>query len=127
MKLLLITVLLFITQVYGYLGERYSPFTVSVDKHQVRRGDTVQISWTLTPGVQFPLYGYASAKTSKTDVGLLAPKSSRTEHYLYLIDSDLSVRDASYTWTVDDDTPTGKYEIGIGFFYHEVSPEIHVI
>lgn len=102
----------------------------------------------LTPGVQFPLYGYASAKTAKTDgktlekksihirsyfthiyllVGLLAPKSSRTEKYIFFIDTGFSVRDYSYTWTVGDDTPTGKYEIGIGFFYHEVSPEIHVI
>lgn len=45
MKLSLIAILLFITQVHGYLSERYSPFTISVDKYQVRRGDTIQINW----------------------------------------------------------------------------------
>lgn len=59
-------------------------------------------------------------------VGLLAPKSSRSEKYVFLIDTDILVQDYNYTWTVRDDTPLGNYQVGIGFFYHEVSTEIHV-
>lgn len=60
-------------------------------------------------------------------VGLLAPESTRTEPYLYNINNDVSVLDYSYTWTIPNDVPTGKYQIGVGFFYHEVSPEIRII
>lgn len=148
-SLLLLLLLSSINQVYAYLGERHSPFIITLDKREnlkFKRGDTVQIHWGLTPGVRFPLYGYASARTSKTDgaytytsaeskkltyllliVGLLTPESSRTEAYSYTIDTDVNVLDYTYTWTIDDKVPTGKYQIGVGFFYHEVSPIIHII
>lgn len=60
-------------------------------------------------------------------VGLLAPDASRTQPYSYSIETDVSVLDYQYKWTIADDVPTGKYQIGVGFFYHEVSPQIHII
>ncbi|KAI9265721.1 hypothetical protein EDC94DRAFT_647094 [Helicostylum pulchrum] len=127
MKFLFISILLlFVTSVVCYLGEKNAPFTVSVDKTELKRGDTVHITWTLSPGLRFPLYGYASARTSKTDLGLLVPDSPRTELYSYTVSADVSVLDYTYIWTIDEHVPTGKYQIGIGFFYHEVSPIINI-
>lgn len=60
-------------------------------------------------------------------MGLLAPDASRTQPYSYSINSDISVLDYMYKWTITDDVPTGEYQIGVGFFYHEVSPQIHII
>ncbi|KAI8879451.1 hypothetical protein K501DRAFT_336060 [Backusella circina FSU 941] len=80
----------------------------------------------LVPGTRFPLYGYASARTAITDVGLLAPDASRTEKYLYMIDQ-VSVLKYNLKWTITDQVPTGRYQIGVGFFYHETSPEILIV
>jgi hypothetical protein len=48
----ILLLLLSITQVFGYLGERHSPFIVSFDKKsssssllEFKRGDTIQINW----------------------------------------------------------------------------------
>ncbi|CAO3641886.1 unnamed protein product [Mucor fragilis] len=123
----------FTSNVNAYLGERSSPFTIqTTDKPDgpitLRHGDTLQIQWTLAPGVRFPLYGYASAKTAKTDVGLLPVESTRTQDYTHIIDTEISIRDHLYTWTVTQDVPKGKYRLGVGFFYHETTQdEIHII
>lgn len=45
MKLLLFAVFMLITKVFCYLGEKNAPFTVSVDKTELKRGDTIHITW----------------------------------------------------------------------------------
>ncbi|CEP13663.1 hypothetical protein [Parasitella parasitica] len=134
----LLLILIFIlssltSDVWAYLAQKISPLVLDIAGQNgaavvVKHGDTLQIRWALIPGIQFPLYGYASAKTSKTEVGLLPVKSTRTQDYTYTIDTDVSVRDFAYTWTVSRDVPKGKYRLGIGFFYHETSnSEIHIV
>lgn len=83
--------------VLGYLGETYAPFTISLRSNVpttnnqlvLKPGSTIEITWyvtlvecclfciyfkglniiyrDITPGVRFPIYGYASSRTSKTD------------------------------------------------------------
>ncbi|KAI8638841.1 hypothetical protein BD408DRAFT_422335 [Parasitella parasitica] len=134
----IISILIFILSsftfdVCAYLAQKNSPFVLDIGRKNdaeiaIKHGDTLQIQWTLAPGVRFPLYGYASAKTSRTEVGLLPVESTRTQDYMYTIDTDVSIRDFAYTWTVSRDVPKGKYRLGIGFFYHEISNnEIHIV
>ncbi|EPB91512.1 hypothetical protein HMPREF1544_01643 [Mucor circinelloides 1006PhL] len=129
----LLVAVYFTSSASAYLGERSSPFTIeATDKQDVpitlQHGDTLHIQWTLAPGVRFPLYGYASAKTAKTEVGLLPVDSTRTQDYTHIIDTEISIRDHAYTWTVTQDVPKGKYRLGLGFFYHETTQnEIHII
>ncbi|KAI8085934.1 uncharacterized protein B0P05DRAFT_534303 [Gilbertella persicaria] len=147
---LLLIVLVFVTHVSCYLAEKSSPFTVHISLQQqqdepikLKAGDTIEIKWNMVPGVRFPLYGYASSRTAKTDgkspihvqllisiyiVGLLTTHDvSRTQPYVYTISTDLSILDNSYIWTVGHDIPSGEYQIGIGFFYHEVAYQKFVV
>lgn len=65
---------------------------------------------------------------TNTLVGLLPVESTRTQDYTHIIDTEISIRDHLYTWTVTQDVPKGKYRLGVGFFYHETTQdEIHII
>ncbi|KAI8384187.1 hypothetical protein BD560DRAFT_431427 [Blakeslea trispora] len=125
---------LFAANAFAYLAERSSPYTVTISNYQqapieLQRGDKIQLQWKFEPGVRFPLYGYACPRTAKTDVGLLPvnENSSRSQPYVYTISTNLSLLDNSFTWTVGHDVPSGEYRIGVGFFYHEATPQSFVV
>ncbi|CAO3587900.1 unnamed protein product [Absidia cylindrospora] len=87
----------------------------------------MNVTWKLTPGVRYPIYGYAAASTTQTIIGLLPPDARRDERYIYKVDSNIKLSDHNYAWTVDQQTAPGDYRIGIGFYYNEASPIIHII
>ncbi|KAI8093466.1 uncharacterized protein BX664DRAFT_329777 [Halteromyces radiatus] len=113
----------------AYLNEPHAPFSIlsPPEGTTIKQGEHVNITWQLTAGTEFPIYGYAAASTSQTIIGLLPPESRRDERYVHKIDSNVKLTDLSYIWTVDEQIPPGAYRIGIGFYYHETSPLIHIV
>ncbi|KAI8334569.1 hypothetical protein BC941DRAFT_431575 [Chlamydoabsidia padenii] len=126
---LLLLVTIFIQVGLGYLNEPHPPFVITSPTQDttIKRGETVQVSWHLTPGVQYPIYGYAAASTTQTIVGLLPTDAKRDERYIYKVDGNVKLSDHNYEWTVDEQIPPGTYRIGIGFYYHQDSPVIHIV
>ncbi|KAI8063582.1 hypothetical protein BC940DRAFT_349003 [Gongronella butleri] len=116
-----------VSAVYAYLHEPFAPFTFTAPAQaiQVKRGDTLKITWEMHPGAKFPIYGYAAASNSKTIVGLLAVDATRDARYLLRL-GDLKLVDQAYEWIIDDEIEPGDYRIGIGLYYHEMTPIIHV-
>ncbi|CDS05418.1 hypothetical protein LRAMOSA07946 [Lichtheimia ramosa] len=126
---LLLLLLSTIVSVFAYMNEPYPPFIITSPKlgQQIKRGDTVNVTWELSPGVRFPLYGYAASRTARTVAGLLPPDASKHERYTQNIETHLQFTDYEYEWLVDDTVTPGSYQLGIGFYYHEVSPTFHIM
>ncbi|KAI8366763.1 uncharacterized protein BYT42DRAFT_142676 [Radiomyces spectabilis] len=112
----------------AYLHEPHPPFTITrpLRDQLIHRGETVTVTWELSAGTKFPLYGYASARTSHTIAGLLPANATHQTRYLHHIERTLSFSNYSYQWTVDEDIPVGEYRLGIGFYFHQVSPVFRV-
>ncbi|CAO3624773.1 unnamed protein product [Cunninghamella echinulata] len=125
----LLYIILIIPLVTCYLSEPHAPFVITTPLKNtiISRGSDVEITWELTPGVKYPIYGYAAASTTNTIIGLLPVNSKRDERYVYKMDNNIKLTDYSYTWKVGDNIEPGKYLIGIGFYYHEASPVIQII
>ncbi|KAI9321366.1 hypothetical protein BX666DRAFT_2023507 [Dichotomocladium elegans] len=129
MRILFTLLIALIGMASGYMHEPYAPFTItSPTKGQlIQRGSTVNVTWELTPGVRFPLYGYAASRTARTIAGLLPPGAARDERYIQNIETHLQFTDYVYEWTVDDTIEPGTYQFGIGFYYHEASSQFTII
>ena len=59
--------------------------------------------------------------------GLLPPDALKHERYTQNIETHLQFADYQYEWQVDDAVTPGSYQLGIGFYYHEVSPTFHIM
>ncbi|ORZ21243.1 hypothetical protein BCR42DRAFT_407149 [Absidia repens] len=125
----LLVLCILIQATFGYLSEPHPPFVITSPTQDttIKRGDSLNVTWQLTPGVRYPIYGYAAASTTQTIIGLLSPDARRDERYIYKVDSNIKLSDHNYAWTVDEQTEPGDYRIGIGFYYNEASPIIHII
>ncbi|CAO3644902.1 unnamed protein product [Cunninghamella blakesleeana] len=127
--LLVIYIVTFIKIVTCYLSEPHAPFIITkpLKNTLIKRGSEVEIAWELTPGVKYPIYGYAAASTTNTIVGLLPVESKKDGRYKYKMNNDIKLSDYSHTLKVGDNIEPGEYRIGIGFYYHEASPVIQII
>ncbi|KAG2220346.1 hypothetical protein INT45_010732 [Circinella minor] len=125
----MITLSSLVTVANAYMNEPYPPFIITSPKHGqiVKPGDTVKITWELSPDTKYPLYGYAASRTSRTVAGLLPPDSSSTERYIQNIETHLLFTNFEYDWIVNESTEPGTYQLGIGFYFHQASPVFHVV
>lgn len=72
-------------------------------------------------------YIYAHDTLNNAIAGLLPPDASKHERYTQNIETHLQFTDYEYEWLVDDTVTPGSYQLGIGFYYHEVSPTFHIM
>ncbi|KAL1936140.1 hypothetical protein VTP01DRAFT_274 [Rhizomucor pusillus] len=112
-----------------YLNEPHAPFVITSPTagQVIQRGETVNVTWYLTPDTRYPIYGYAASRTPRTIAGLLHPDADRDERYLATIESDLLLSDLKYEWTVDEKIEPGQYRVGIGLYFHETSPVFDIV